>query len=855
MLFEKFNYYVLFIVFFCSYTSLAQDHPYFENFTAIDGISSNEIYDITQDTKGYIWFATDRGLTRYDGITFERFTTSEGLPDNVIYNFFEQEDGAIWCSTLSNSIFYFKNATDGFHLYSHKDIIENSWEENLIINNITLKNNELLVDFLQVNGYIKLNPSKIITNELSHLRIKPQKENLQLNISKEHPSFSFVTKTKKDISKELYWSKTIERQSGKSVFSRVIEFPNHNKRVCFFGRNSFIIDSILDQINEIEIIENNNDTPIMAGKYDNNHFWVGYQYGGVKIINLEGVVQHHFLKNKSVTKIFRDHENGLWISTLNAGVFYSKQPDISYYKFDSYPIDLAKDDNDQLYISLHDGKILRKEKDIFSTFSTLINSYPAYVKYDKQKDKIIDSKYLNEKGILTVLGINDDKFFTIPYERSNLFIFKNESYRRVNMARRIFDVTQKDSTIIIGTLDGLFKFENGSIYSLQNQHPNFSYRISDVDYKDQNLYISTMGAGILINKKDTIISISKKNGLSSDLCTELFVEDKYTIWAGTNQGLNRITLFANDSYEVETLATNEGLISSEINDIEVIKDTIWISSKEGLFSIPKKVVNQLTVNYKKWFQLNNIIVDEKAVDISEKLTFPYTTKSIRLEYKSISFKEGKETFYRYKIKKSDTVWKYSKRQALDILNIATGKYDISIQVKNDDGTWGDTIQTIFTITPPFWKSIWFLISSIIFLFILVYLAFFYRVLIFDAKYLKKVIKIALYSIKKKDNKTTVVTIKHDGKSIKVKSSDIGYFKSSRNYIEVYTKSKKYLIRKKIDDFYDELPDTIEYIKVHRSYYVRIDKVNQKNGQKEVTVFNTTIPVSKTYNENLKFLKL
>ena len=75
----------------------------------------------------------------------------------------------------------------------------------------------------------------------------------------------------------------------------------------------------------------------------------------------------------------------------------------------------------------------------------------------------------------------------------------------------------------------------------------------------------------------------------------------------------------------------------------------------------------------------------------------------------------------------------------------------------------------------------------------------------------------------------------------------------RNYIEIYTASKMYLIRKKLDDFYHELPDILDFVKVHRSYYVRINKVTQKNGLKEVIVFNTTIPVSKTYSENLQLL--
>ena len=48
---------------------------------------------------------------------------------------------------------------------------------------------------------------------------------------------------------------------------------------------------------------------------------------------------------------------------------------------------------------------------------------------------------------------------------------------------------------------------------------------------------------------------------------------------------------------------------------------------------------------------------------------------------------------------------------------------------------------------------------------------------------------------------------------------------------------------------DRLPDSIEFIRIHRSYIIRLDKVEQKS-LKELVVKGIKIPVGKTYIKEL-----
>ena len=68
------------LVLFCSWAISFSQEPI--RYTTKQGLPSNHIYDIQEDVNGFIWFATNRGLVKYDGETFKTFTIKDGLPNN-----------------------------------------------------------------------------------------------------------------------------------------------------------------------------------------------------------------------------------------------------------------------------------------------------------------------------------------------------------------------------------------------------------------------------------------------------------------------------------------------------------------------------------------------------------------------------------------------------------------------------------------------------------------------------------------------------------------------------------------------------------------------------------------------------
>ncbi len=64
--------------------------------TQADGLVSNTVLTIFEDSHGTMWFGTTDGLTRYDGKNFQTFTTEDGLSRNTIGLIFEDRQGMIW---------------------------------------------------------------------------------------------------------------------------------------------------------------------------------------------------------------------------------------------------------------------------------------------------------------------------------------------------------------------------------------------------------------------------------------------------------------------------------------------------------------------------------------------------------------------------------------------------------------------------------------------------------------------------------------------------------------------------------------------------------------------------------------
>lgn len=123
-----------------------------------NGLRSNSVSAIAEDSKGVIWLSTDRGgLSRYNPSSdnFTTFGVEEGLPDNVVYNVLEDEDGFLWFGT-NNGLVKFNSETGAVkHFSARHDDMVGSYNYNSAV-----KGRDGKFYFGGIGGIIAFDPSK-----------------------------------------------------------------------------------------------------------------------------------------------------------------------------------------------------------------------------------------------------------------------------------------------------------------------------------------------------------------------------------------------------------------------------------------------------------------------------------------------------------------------------------------------------------------------------------------------------------------------------------------------------------------------------------------------------------------------
>lgn len=94
----------------------------FTTFSTAEGLISNTILPVYEDSSGAIWMGSDQGLMRWKGGKITSYTTKDGLPDNLIFSIVEDRSHSIWVGTRRG----LARLTDGkFTLWGAKDGLPN----------------------------------------------------------------------------------------------------------------------------------------------------------------------------------------------------------------------------------------------------------------------------------------------------------------------------------------------------------------------------------------------------------------------------------------------------------------------------------------------------------------------------------------------------------------------------------------------------------------------------------------------------------------------------------------------------------------------------------------------------------
>lgn len=704
---QRLSYFVFFI-FIAVSGAIAQDFNYV-HYDTRDGLAGSTVYDMCQDKEGFIWFATENGLSRYDGSHFKNYTVKDGLPDNEVLRVFADSKGRVWIGSFAKQICYYfqgkiynKANTTLLAKIDFGGALLNIWEDGK--GGIMLGDRQIIYQ-ISVDNTV----SEVINNHKRNALIKRYAVDLDAEdnfiINDGDSAFKFKNG-------KLHFQYKISAVVSDRFFS--VKRPS--------GGAAIFLESP--------------DTRITQTFSHINTVYVSTVNGSWSIDTLHNKLDIHFLPGKRVSRTINDNEGNIWFSTMGEGVYKLSSIETRTIAFakagatDNSEIFSLTGSGNQVVGGLGFSKAVLVDKNL----PPKILDYAAFTGYSSNNlstNRLFCSKTLSTGDV--VLGFdaylvkvgNDGK----PLVSNKLVAIKSVDeidgeHILVGMYSHAYKVRSDNLAIVdtiwsgrctkvlfnkgkyyIGTINGLYEVAEDKTYKyLGDIHPSLKRRIADMKVAaDGALWIATNDAGLLAYKEGKILpTLKDSNGLSSNICKSLYLEHDF-LWVGTNKGLNRIDV-KSEGYPMVKYSSSDGLPSDIINALYVQDSTVWVGTPAGLTYFNEKKISHTSLCK---LRMLSVSVSGKQLSPDTIHSFSYKNNNIRFEYVAISFKSAGDIVYHYKLSGLDTGWQQTRETVLDYPSLPAGDYHFQLYAVNKFGVKSSAEDFVFTVAAPFWGRWWF----------------------------------------------------------------------------------------------------------------------------------------------------
>lgn len=584
-----------------------------------NGLSNNQVEVIFQDSRDFMWFATNSGLNRYDGHNFKIYRDdkkkSNTLSSDKIISIQEDALGNLW----------FLNRIPKYDLYNlHSEKFTQNTDS--VLNSYGLaKKPELIKIFNKTKIYAYYKNGDIFCYDTD------SKKNRKIISEPTHKGHI----QDMAISEHYIW---VIFNNG--ILERInIENGNIDIKDDYFNKQNFtstiaqniVIDNdgdlwvypgIADKGIAFLNVKNNKwsfldqeSTKILSTNFvrcitedQNGLFWIGTDHGGINIYDKKQNKVIHTIKNdiyddssilqNSIISTFCSKDGTVWVGTYKNG--------ISYYN----PNILKFDRNHLFYHFRNQAKTFDcnsfykdKQGDLW-----IGTNGEGLIKYNEELDEPIFFRHnpLNQQSlsgdIITSLTIDHRNILWIGTFLGGINAYDGTTFKRYQIdekntnslsSRSVYGIAEdKNNDLWIATLGGgIDRLDNNRVnftrYESNNKSELRSNYILSL-FKDRNSTIyfgSDLGPYVLKNNQimDAIPKHILNDSLSSIKCNNLISDKRGIIWMATDNGIN---IFNPKTKTVQLINSKDGLPDEEV--VSLIEDdfgNIWAGTRNGLISI------------------------------------------------------------------------------------------------------------------------------------------------------------------------------------------------------------------------------------------------------------------------------
>ncbi|MBV6479336.1 MAG: hypothetical protein HGGPFJEG_02107 [Ignavibacteria bacterium] len=586
----------------------------FERLSLEQGLSQNSIYSIVQDSDDYMWFGTEEGLNKYDGVKFKiyknRISDQNSIADNFVKKLIIDKSGQLWAGTLNGFIFRYNKFMDNF--------------SNISIDNESDEVKSELTSFLCMEDKSMLVGSyyggiKVLDNRISNIRaFKPGNNDFDISNLTDvsalyEDSFGLIWICSWDKGIFIYNKMESTIKKLEDHFDTKVNLRSNAVRCIFEDSDSNIWIGTIKGLNifnrkkndliscpKMDIISNK-DILIFSILEDNSkNKWIAtYTDGLLKIDDKNKLTQYCHEKNdynsistNSIYSLYLDRSNVLWIGTLGGGI---NKLDCGRKRF--YNLKYANEKNEEI------GSVVKilvdsKNNHWISTFSNGIkifkrdNSFLTLsenIDLKNHSHEAITSIIEDDKNNVWLCCLRKDYFYKYNLLTNELSEFQHPFKFGINS---IFYI---NSYLYIAIREkGILKFDtvNEKFVKYDNDDPFYEKLKTKIIYcsfidSKKSLWLGTIREGLYkcdFKKKEILnfTYIPNDDTSISDNCITCIAEDSSgNIWIGTkNGGLNK---YIEKSNSFQRINSSNGLPNEYIKGIlEDSSNNLWISSNSGL---------------------------------------------------------------------------------------------------------------------------------------------------------------------------------------------------------------------------------------------------------------------------------
>ncbi len=599
------------------------------NLSSKDGLSSNVVNDILKDRYGFIWFATDDGLNKFDGKKFiiyrHKATDASSIISNEILDLHEDNNGNLWIGTGS-----------GLNLYDRKKDAFISFNGNNVA--VTSLCSDKL-GRIWVAGYYGIGIMDLKSKLITPLPLSDPKDRViasqpVFKVVKDHKGRLWLGTdkglylyhpNKKKLTSFLHSS----NQTGSISYHHINTIFEDNQRQLWVGTNNGLSKLNPDGktfLNYYYSSSNNyslssNIVYSLASDPDGK-LWVGTEEGlnimdpsTGKVLRIKRDRRNSYsLVGKSVKSILIDKEGIHWVATFRGGINKYDKNLALFSLSQSNPNDpfglsapvvtsFASLDGKNVYVGTDGGglNLFDVRNGVFKRVALASSTADlSILSMEKVGNEIWMGTYL--KGLF-MLDTRSGAVKNVKQGEGKDHISGNDIFcikkdRRGN----VWLGTNGQGIDCYDTKTKSFLHFNNNEQGRKRIMLNGYIRSIDEDI-DGNIWIGSSGSGIAVYNPQSGYSkiFNKSNSkLPSDIISSIYATKSGEIWIGTSGG--GLTYYDIEKNSFETYSEELGLANGVI--YKILQDDsgkIWLTTNSGISSFDKK-----TKKFKNYSYYNGI---------------------------------------------------------------------------------------------------------------------------------------------------------------------------------------------------------------------------------------------------------